>query len=454
MDLRKKYFEILNMANDSLILPLGKNKDKFFYMEDIYCAAFAALINLDIERETINDYYVIKDGDKVFSIEKSLIDKFDRENISDDFIEENLPKKDKLFDDKDLTKSDIDYIDRHLQNNNIKDEIDDFDELYDGIDSSDELEDFSEDLTSGEQDSEKEIEDSQEEDVAPVNEEYEFEDLNEDQFFDDEPDFEFADEPDFPNNDIPLEFVDDVNYEEPDLEFIDGGFDQSNDLTAQEFEKDSDNAPPDEKHESVSRVESSDDIDPIMPYSMHENDFTFSTAAISINDFGQRTDVKLIAVPLRVDIDTPNILVDVITKSGTKVYLSDEDKKVVANVDGYDIIVSGYMDDNGIFNSDVFVDGVEEDSVKIRQTYNDGGTKGHTMAYDPDNNVVIHVAPIGNKNNSRMFANFIYYINNNGDKIYGDTSTNKNGVEFDVNGQSHILKATWDRDQNFILSLT
>lgn len=76
------------------------------------------------------------------------------------------------------------------------------------------------------------------------------------------------------------------------------------------------------------------------------------------------------------------------------------------------------------------------------------------MAYDNTNNVVIHVVPIGKSNNSSGFADFVYYINNDGKQIYGDTSDNSNSISFDVKGEEYNLKATWDKDNNFILSLT
>lgn len=479
MNLKEKYFKILTLADNALALPFGRNKDEFAYMEWIYYCSFFALLDLDVEQEDADGFLIIKNDDRVFSLDKDNIDMlktngfdqilktntissdYDR-NIDNEYEDENPLNK------HDLSDTDINYTERRvdreenpdlyneeniekiIDKDNLDDEEDDFElhdfeeDLDDQVIERTEIRDADEDYSNQQKDTDTD-DDVDDDDFLEIEEENQLEFVDEPEF--ESNDLEFVDEPDFSNfEEDPIEFADsDINVEMDDS--IDGYLDdnKSEDYSVGDRE---------EVEDKTLQKTVNEEIGPIMPYSMHQNDFTYSAVRVSISEFGQTTDVKLLVTPLRIDVDTPDILVDAITRNGTTVYISDNDKKVVANIDGYDIIISGYMDDTGIFNVSVYVDGVDEDSVQIKTTYNDGGLKGHTMAYDDANNVVIHVVPIGKSNNSSGFADFVYYINNDGKKIYGDTSDNSNNISFDVNGDEYNLRATWDREDNFILSLT
>ena len=181
-----------------------------------------------------------------------------------------------------------------------------------------------------------------------------------------------------------------------------------------------------------------------MPDHMHKDDFTFNFDRIRVSnaDGSISENARLLVMPLSIDEDEPEILACAIINRKSHVVVS---KDGVANIDiaGHRVEIRGRMD-GGIFASWYKIkENSPDDDVIIQAKSKHHGSGGHIVL--DDDGVVVHVLPAGFSNNENGDADFVYYININGEEKAGDTSDGK-PVTFMYQGNELRLTARWKDD--------
>lgn len=256
-----------------------------------------------------------------------------------------------------------------------------------------------------------------------------------------EPEFEMG-----PEDFDPIEEDEPENISEPEEDATE----QESDLGEPEpTEKQEEAAPEEETKEEVivpepelnpaPKTERSD-----MPDHMHKDDFTFNFDRIRVSnaDGSISENARLLVMPLSIDEDEPEILACAIINRKSHVVVS---KDGVANIDiaGHRVEIRGRMD-GGIFASWYKIkENSPDDDVIIQAKSKHHGSGGHIVL--DDDGVVVHVLPAGFSNNENGDADFVYYININGEEKAGDTSDGK-PVTFMYQGNELRLTARWKDD--------
>lgn len=181
-----------------------------------------------------------------------------------------------------------------------------------------------------------------------------------------------------------------------------------------------------------------------MPDHMHKDDFTFNFDRIRVSnaDGSISENARLLVMPLSIDEDEPEILACAIINRKSHVVVS---KDGVANIDiaGHKVEIRGRMD-GGIFASWYKIrENGPDDDIIIQAKSKHHGSSGHIVL--DDDGVVVHVLPAGFSNNENGDADFVYYINVNGEEKAGDTSDGK-PVTFMYQGNKLRLTARWKDD--------
>lgn len=181
-----------------------------------------------------------------------------------------------------------------------------------------------------------------------------------------------------------------------------------------------------------------------MPDHMHKDDFTFNFDRIRVSnaDGSISENARLLVMPLSIDEDEPEILACAIINRKSHVVVS---KDGVANIDiaGHRVEIRGRMD-GGIFASWYKIrENGPDDDIIIQAKSKHHGSGGHIVL--DDDGVVVHVLPAGFSNNENGDADFVYYINVNGEEKAGDTSDGK-PVTFMYQGKKIRLMARWKDD--------
>lgn len=178
-----------------------------------------------------------------------------------------------------------------------------------------------------------------------------------------------------------------------------------------------------------------------MPDHMHKDDFTFNFDRIRVSnaDGSISENARLLVMPLSIDEDEPEILACAIINRKSHVVVS---KDGVANIDiaGHKVEIRGRMD-GGIFASWYKIrENGPDDDIIIQAKSKHHGSGGHIVL--DDDGVVVHVLPAGFSNNENGDADFVYYINVDGEEKMGDTSDGK-PVTFMYQGNELRLMARW-----------
>lgn len=181
-----------------------------------------------------------------------------------------------------------------------------------------------------------------------------------------------------------------------------------------------------------------------MPDHMHKDDFTFNFDRIRVSnaDGSISENARLLVMPLSIDEDEPEILACAIINRKSHVVVS---KDGVANIDiaGHKVEIRGRMD-GGIFASWYKIrENGPDDDIIIQAKSKHHGSGGHIVL--DDDGVVVHVLPAGFSNNENGDADFVYYINVDGEEKAGDTSDGK-PVTFMYQGNKLRLMARWKDD--------
>lgn len=181
-----------------------------------------------------------------------------------------------------------------------------------------------------------------------------------------------------------------------------------------------------------------------MPDHMHKDDFTFNFDRIRVSnaDGSISENARLLVMPLSIDEDEPEILACAIINRKSHVVVS---KDGVANIDvaGHKVEIRGRMD-GGIFASWYKIrENGPDDDIIIQAKSKHHGSGGHIVL--DDDGVVVHVLPAGFSNNENGDADFVYYINVNGEEKAGDTSDGK-PVTFMYQENKLRLTARWKDD--------
>lgn len=181
-----------------------------------------------------------------------------------------------------------------------------------------------------------------------------------------------------------------------------------------------------------------------MPDHMHKDDFTFNFDRIRVSnaDGSISENARLLVMPLSIDEDEPEILACAIINRKSHVVVS---KDGVANIDiaGHRVEIRGRMD-GGIFASWYKIrENGPDDDIIIQAKSKHHGSGGHIVL--DDDGVVVHVLPAGFSNNENGDADFVYYINVDGEEKAGDTSDGK-PVTFMYQGNKLRLMARWKDD--------
>lgn len=178
-----------------------------------------------------------------------------------------------------------------------------------------------------------------------------------------------------------------------------------------------------------------------MPDHMRKDEFTFNLDRIRVSnaDGSISENARLLVMPLSIDEDEPEILACAIINRKSHVVVS---KDGVANIDiaGHKVEIRGRMD-GGIFASWYKIrENGPDDDIIIQAKSKHHGSGGHIVL--DDDGVVVHVLPAGFSNNENGDADFVYYINVNGEEKAGDTSDGK-PVTFMYQGNELRLMARW-----------
>lgn len=178
-----------------------------------------------------------------------------------------------------------------------------------------------------------------------------------------------------------------------------------------------------------------------MPDHMRKDEFTFNFDRIRVSnaDGSISENARLLIMPLSIDEDEPEILACAIINRKSHVVVS---KDGVANIDiaGHKVEIRGRMD-GGIFASWYKIrENGPDDDIIIQAKSKHHGSGGHIVL--DDDGVVVHVLPAGFSNNENGDADFVYYINVNGEEKAGDTSDGK-PVTFMYQGNELRLMARW-----------
>lgn len=178
-----------------------------------------------------------------------------------------------------------------------------------------------------------------------------------------------------------------------------------------------------------------------MPDHMRKDEFTFNFDRIRVSnaDGSISENARLLVMPLSIDEDEPEILACAIINRKSHVVVS---KDGVANIDiaGHKVEIRGRMD-GGIFASWYKIrENGPDDDIIIQAKSKHHGSGGHIVL--DDDGVVVHVLPAGFSNNENGDADFVYYINVNGEEKAGDTSDG-NPVTFMYQGNELRLMARW-----------
>lgn len=181
-----------------------------------------------------------------------------------------------------------------------------------------------------------------------------------------------------------------------------------------------------------------------MPDHMRKDEFTFNFDRIRVSnaDGSISENARLLVMPLSIDEDEPEILACAIINRKSHVVVS---KDGVANIDiaGHKVEIRGRMD-GGIFASWYKIrENGPDDDIIIQAKSKHHGSGGHIVL--DDDGVVVHVLPAGFSNNENGDADFVYYINVNGEEKAGDTSDGK-PVTFMYQGNKIRLTARWKGD--------
>lgn len=181
-----------------------------------------------------------------------------------------------------------------------------------------------------------------------------------------------------------------------------------------------------------------------MPDHMRKDEFTFNFDRIRVSnaDRSISENARLLVMPLSIDEDEPEILACAIINRKSHVVVS---KDGVANIDiaGHRVEIRGRMD-GGIFASWYKIrENGPDDDIIIQAKSKHHGSGGHIVL--DDDGVVVHVLPAGFSNNENGDADFVYYINVNGEEKAGDTSDGK-PVTFMYQGKKIRLMARWKDD--------
>ena len=181
-----------------------------------------------------------------------------------------------------------------------------------------------------------------------------------------------------------------------------------------------------------------------MPDHMRKDEFTFNFDRIRVSnaDGSISENARLLVMPLSIDEDEPEILACAIINRKSHVVVS---KDGVANIDiaGHKVEIRGSMD-GGIFASWYKIrENGPDDDIIIQAKSKHHGSGGHIVL--DDDGVVVHVLPAGFSNNENGDADFVYYINVNGEEKAGDTSDGK-PVTFMYQGNKIRLTARWKGD--------
>lgn len=233
------------------------------------------------------------------------------------------------------------------------------------------------------------------------------------------------------------------NISEPEEDAVE----QESDLGEPEpTEKQEEAAPEEESKEEVVNPEPKSNPAPEtkhsdMPDHMHKDDFTFNFDRIRVSnaDGSINENARLLVMPLSIDEDEPEILACAIINRKSHVVVS---KDGVANIDiaGHRVEIRGRMD-GGIFASWYKIrENGPDDDVIIQAKSKHHGSGGHIVL--DDDGIVVHVLPAGFSNNEKGDADFVYYINVNGEEKMGDTSDGK-PVTFMYQGNEIRLMARW-----------
>lgn len=181
-----------------------------------------------------------------------------------------------------------------------------------------------------------------------------------------------------------------------------------------------------------------------MPDHMRKDEFTFNFDRIRVSnaDGSISENARLLVMPLSIDEDEPEILACAIINRKSHVVVS---KDGVADIDiaGHKVEIRGRMD-GGIFASWYKIrENGPDDDIIIQAKSKPHGSGGHIVL--DDDGVVVHVLPAGFSNNENGDADFVYYINVDGEEKAGDTSDGK-PVTFMYQGNKLRLTARWKDD--------
>lgn len=444
MNFIENYLRILKDAKQ--IINTCENADDFnsFNLKkagEIYLNAFHALIESGYPYKTENGKKIIEIGETKYAATMVELPVTEAKQVDKKvFIRHHEPAE--KADDEEEYVTDIE--DMTLPPDELKEEQEES--------ATQELEEETEAAEFQEQEEETEEAEPQEqkEDVEEPTSEEEFNGDNIDLNAMEEPGFDVMEgvigEPEFemgPEDFDPIEEDEPENISEPEEDAAE----QESDLgEPKPTEKQEEAAPEEETKEEV--IVPEPELNPApkaersnMPDHMHKDDFTFNFDRIRVSnaDGSISENARLLVMPLSIDEDEPEILACAIINRKSHVVVS---KDGVANIDiaGHRVEIRGRMD-GGIFASWYKIkENSPDDDVIIQAKSKHHGSGGHIVL--DDDGVVVHVLPAGFSNNEKGDADFVYYININGEEKMGDTSDGK-PVTFMYQGNELRLTARW-----------
>ena len=182
-----------------------------------------------------------------------------------------------------------------------------------------------------------------------------------------------------------------------------------------------------------------------MPDHMFKDDFTFSYTDIRITGAnGKEAQAQVIAAPVSIDAEYPRILCCTIQGERSETVLSDNNRMRIL-VGGIPVKVEGRMEDGSFKSSFVLPTHYLLEGSRFEANTREFGKKGHILLEEKEENLQIHIIPATFKNNASGNAEYIYYINNNGEEIAGDTSVVKE-ASFMLGGKEYEIRCRWSAD--------
>ena len=261
-------------------------------------------------------------------------------------------------------------------------------------------------------------------------------------------------EPDFPEDEEPgMDDVAEDGMKEPDIP---------------EGEPDMDNEDAEAKEDrpDIEAIETEPDENPAsrgqMPTRLKAKDHTMASHHLEIIDERPTSDqntrkTTVLSMPLSLDTENPRIIALIMEKDTVKTAVSQKKENFVRlTYKNIPIIVSGRMQD-GRYISECRVGGNYADlGIRLESEDKTYGTMGHVVMDDDEEDVHVHLMPIGFKNApGKPYANFSYLIEEKGKEQIGNNIRALNGtVPFVIEGKTYYLSASWSEDQEFLCHIT